>query len=497
VDSNAQGVMFWNARGDVVTANNAFLSIVGYAREDLEAGNICWDTITPVEYADLDRRGLQEIAASGICTPYEKEFIRKDGSRVPVLVGAARFEDRSDEGVCFVLDVTERKRVEGALREREEQLRLYAEHSPAAIAMFDRDLNYLVVSRRWMEVYRLGDQPIIGRNHYEVFPEISQRWIAIHQRCMAGAVEQCEEELFARADGTTNWLRWEVRPWRQADGSIGGIIIFSEDITARKAANESLDQLNAALERRVIERTGELEAANTELKAFSYTVSHDLRAPLRAVNGFAKLMLDRYGLQVPVDIKAREYLELIRQGGRQMEQLIDDLLAFSQFIRQPMNRQVVNCVELVQAVLDESVPQRKGRRIEINVEDLPACQADPALLKQVWVNLISNAIKYTRGRDPANIEIGSQHRDSEIVYFIRDNGAGFDMQFVNRLFGVFQRLHGPEEFEGTGVGLAIVQRIVKRHGGRIWAEAAVGSGASFYFTLARESKISTSLAPGE
>jgi light-regulated signal transduction histidine kinase (bacteriophytochrome) len=278
---------------------------------------------------------------------------------------------------------------------------------------------------------------------------------------------------------------------------IGGIIIFSEDITARKAANEKLDQLNAGLERRVIERTGELEAANTELNAFSYTVSHDLRAPLRTVNGFAKLMLDRYGLQVPVDIEAREYLELIRQGGQQMEQLIDDLLAFSKFSRQSMNRQAVNCVELVQAVLDQSVPQRESRRMEINVGDLPVCQADAALLKQVWVNLISNAIKYTRGRDKAVIEIGCQHRDNENVYFVRDNGAGFDMQHVNKLFGVFQRLHGADEFEGTGVGLAIVQRIVNRHGGRIWAEAAVGCGATFYFTLESDSKAFTSLAPRE
>jgi PAS domain S-box-containing protein len=495
VDSNVQGVMFWNAKGHVVTANDAFLSIVGYTCEDLEAGYIGWGTMTPAEYADLDRRGVEEIADKGVCTPYEKEFIRKDGSRVPVLVGAARFEDSSDEGVCFVVDITERKRVEGALREREEQLRLYAEHSPAAIAMLDRDLNYLVVSRRWMEVYQLADKVIIGRNHYEVFPEISQRWVGIHQRCLSGAVEKCEEDSFARADGTTNWLRWEVRPWRRADDSIGGIIIFSEDITARKTATEKLDQLNAALEQRVIERTGELKAANTELKAFSYTVSHDLRAPLRTVNGFAKIMLDRYGLQVPVDVEAREYLELIRQGGQQMEQLIDDLLAFSQFSRQAMNRKVVNCVELVQSVLDQSLPQREGRRIEISVADLPACQADAALLKQVWVNLISNAIKYTRGRDEAVIEIGCQHRSNEIVYFVRDNGAGFDMQHVNRLFGVFQRLHGAEEFEGTGVGLAIVQRIVNRHGGRIWAEAAVGCGATFYFTLESATKAFAPLVP--
>jgi PAS domain S-box-containing protein len=481
VDSNAQGVMFWNVKGDIVTANDAFLRIVGYTREDLESGYLGWAKMTPPEYIDLDRRSLEEITSKGVCTPYEKEFIRKDGSRVPVLVGAASFEDSSDEGVCFVVDITARKRVEDALQDREEQLRLYAEHSPAAIAMFDHNMKYLVVSRRWMEVYNLGDQSIIGRSHYDVFPEISERWADIHLHCLAGAVEKCDEEPFLRSDGTTKWIRWEVRPWRQADGSIGGIIIFSEDVSDSKVASEKIRQLNAALEQRVIERTAELGAANQELEAFSYSVSHDLRAPLRAVNGFAKLVLDRFGSQVPVD--AREYLELILKGGQQMGQLIDDLLAFSQFSRQSMNRQIVNSVKLVQTVLDESVPQCEGRQIDFRVGALPPCQADSALLKQVWVNLISNAIKYSRGREPAVIEIGCERKNDENVYFVRDNGAGFDMRYMNKLFGVFQRLHGIDEFEGTGVGLAIVQRIVNRHGGRIWAEAAVGCGATFYFTL--------------
>jgi len=328
------------------------------------------------------------------------------------------------------------------------------------------------------------------------------------------AIQLCSnydiEYRVRQSDGAFRWVqargRVESDDAGQATYFHGAVIDITDrklsalrDFTERKRVegalrdrDEKLDQLNAALEQRVIERTGELEAANTELEAFSYTVSHDLRAPLRAINAFAKLMLDRYGLQVPVDAEAREFLELIRQGGQQMEQLIDDLLAFSQFSRQSMNRQAVNCGELVQAVLDQSVPQREGRRIDFNVGDLPACRADEALLKQVWVNLISNAIKYTRGRDETVIEIGCQHGSSEIVYFVRDNGAGFDMQYVNKLFGVFQRLHGADEFEGTGVGLAIVQRIVNRHGGRIWAEAAVGCGATFYFTLESDRKV---LAP--
>jgi PAS domain S-box-containing protein len=344
-----------------------------------------------------------------------------------------------------------------------------------------------VVSQRWMDVYQLGAKSIIGRSHYEIFPEVPDRWKKIHQRCLAGAVEKCDEEAFLRADGKTNWLRWEVRPWREAGGSIGGIIIFSEDVSARKTASEQIHQLNVELEQRVVERTQQLETANKELEAFSYSVSHDLRAPLRAVNGFSKIVLDKFGSQVPVD--AREFLELICKGGEQMGELIDDLLAFSKFSRQSMDQQAVDCVKLVQTVLDQSVSQRQGRLIEIQVGNLPPCQGDAPLLKQVWVNLISNAIKYTRGREPAVVEIGCQRTNNENVYFVRDNGAGFDMQHASRLFGVFQRLHGADEFEGTGVGLAIVQRIVNRHGGRIWAAAEVGRGATFSFTLEPENPI--------
>jgi light-regulated signal transduction histidine kinase (bacteriophytochrome) len=265
---------------------------------------------------------------------------------------------------------------------------------------------------------------------------------------------------------------------RRAAQAIDNARLFSE----AQSKTAEVEQLNAELEQRVADRTAQLEEANRELEGFSYSVSHDLRAPLRIIDGFSRILLDEYGAQLPED--AGRYIDLVRDGAKQMGQLIDDLLVYAKLGRQSLQEQVVDPGELVRACVENLRPQQDDRQVEIDIGDLPKCHGDPVLLKQVFLNLLENALKYTRTRPMTRIEVGFQpDESSQPVYFVRDNGVGFDMRFADKLFGVFQRMHKAEDYEGTGVGLAIVQRAVHRHGGRVWAEAALDEGATFYFTL--------------
>ncbi|CAM3118453.1 PAS domain S-box protein [Rariglobus hedericola] len=252
----------------------------------------------------------------------------------------------------------------------------------------------------------------------------------------------------------------------------------------RRQAQEEVRVLNTELEHRVHMRTAELESANKELEAFSYSVSHDLRAPLRAVDGFSQALVEDFGEQLSDD--ARRYLNTIRGETQRMGELIDDLLTFSRLSRASLDRLPVDTGGLVRSILKDLVSDQPDRNFDIRIGDLPACEGDLALMRQVWINLISNAFKYTGKNVAPVVEIGSLRDGATTVYFVKDNGAGFDMRYVHKLFGVFQRLHRSDEYEGTGVGLAIVQRIVHRHGGRVWAEGVVNEGASFYFTLNQE-----------
>jgi PAS domain S-box-containing protein len=282
-----------------------------------------------------------------------------------------------------------------------------------------------------------------------------------------------------RADGV--FLEVTARPLKDSQDDSGGGVAVLRDITERKAAEQQVRELNQTLEARVIERTAELKAANRELEAFTYSVSHDLRAPLRHISGFTRIMVEKFGPSLPAE--ARQHLQLIEQGSTGMGQLVDELLKLARLGRQAVEVKVTELSSLVEDVVTLLAPEAKGRQVEWKIQALPFVKCDPILIRQVFQNLISNALKYSRPRSPALIEIGQTKKEGENVIFVKDNGVGFEMKYADKLFGVFQRLHLAEEFEGTGIGLATVERIVKKHGGRVWVEAELDRGATFYFTL--------------
>jgi signal transduction histidine kinase len=267
---------------------------------------------------------------------------------------------------------------------------------------------------------------------------------------------------------------------------------ISTEMQSRARAQEELQKSHDELENRVRERTAELTAANKELEAFAYSVSHDLRAPLRHVSSFVKLL--EKNAAAALDEKGRRYIQVISEAADRMGRLIDDLLLLSRLGRATLSEKPVNLAQLVDEARIELAPAMTNRNIEWRIQPLPEVVGDPMLLRSAIVNLLSNAIKYSRNRQPAVIEIGTERRNGEIVVFVRDNGAGFDMQFADKLFGPFQRLHRIEEFEGTGIGLASVRRVIQRHGGHTWAEGKVNQGATFYCALPRDRLYETNQA---
>jgi light-regulated signal transduction histidine kinase (bacteriophytochrome) len=289
---------------------------------------------------------------------------------------------------------------------------------------------------------------------------------AIHREALGRVLRDCRttEECARAAAVATGFFAESLAPYEMA---LRG---FRESSEQLRVANEALEQ-----------RRSDLAAANKELEAFTYSVSHDLRAPLRHIDGFSKLLLEEYSTELPDE--ARHYLTRVRDGTRHMGKMVDDLLNLSRVGRREPTVQLTGLNSLVEEVRSDLQPDVGGREIEWQIGPLPFVECDPALIKQVLANLLSNAVKFTRLRKRTVIEVGATTRDGEPVIFVRDNGVGFNMKYADKLFGIFQRLHRQEDFEGTGVGLAIVERIIHKHGGRVWAEAALDKGATFYFAL--------------
>lgn len=402
--------------------------------------------------------------------------LRADGEEFPIEASISQIVSDGRKLYTVILrDITERKRAEEALKEQARILDL----APVLI----RDLNGRIL------FWNAGSEQMYGWKQDEALEKTTH---SLLQTEFPRPIEEIKARLYAhghwegelihtRRDGERIVVASHWVLHRDEQGKPKAILEVNNDITERRRAEEEVRRLNAELEQRVEERTAQLQAANKELEAFSYSVSHDLRAPLRHINGFSQALLEDYADKL--DEEGKSYLREVRGASQEMAQLIDDVLQLARVTRSEMRREAVNLSYLANEVMAELRKREPQREVTIKIEKGLTTRGDKRLLKIVLMNLLGNAWKFTSKREHAEITFGREQKDGESFYYVRDNGAGFEMAYADKLFGAFRRLHTADEFEGTGIGLATVQRIITRHGGRVWAEGKVNEGATFYFTL--------------
>ena len=464
----------------VVEVNDALLNMLGYSRDEILSGRVAWKDLTPTEWIDVDARAIDQLSKSGIGDLREKEYICKDGSRLPVLTGSAMLEGDARQCVSFVLDLTERKlaqaaieqlRHERALGEQKAQLAAIVDASDDAI--IGKTLDGVITS--WNpgahRIFGYSADEAVGKSISLLIPPGREsEEPAILEHVASGQVERFDT-VRRRKDGRDLDVSVTSSPVRDASGRVSSISKVARDITDRVRAEAALARAKDAA-----------ESANRELQAFSYSVAHDLRAPLRGMNGFARVLLDRY--RDKFDAEGQDWLQEILLNAKKMGSLIDGLLSLAQWTRSELRPERVDLSAVVRDVVERLRASEPHRTVELLVEDKLCADVDSRLARALLENLLGNAWKFTSKAPTARIEFGATEKDGSAAFFIRDNGAGFDMTFASKLFAPFQRLHTSDEFPGTGIGLATVQRIVHRHGGHIWAEGVVDGGSTFWFTLA-------------
>ncbi|WP_433056465.1 PAS domain S-box protein [Dactylosporangium sp. CS-033363] len=480
MDTIADGVAVIDGAGRAAWLNPTARAILG--PDASQAPTWEWPELLDMREADGVTRYKSRNGVAGTESLVECMMA---GRRIEIRLRTLLQDGEAPGAVAVMRDITDRHAAEEQLRSSEELLQLLLDGArDYAIYMLDpagRIVSWSVNAER---LNGYSSDETIGEDFARMFtPEDRER--GLPARLLEQARELGRAEIDGpqvRKDGTRFWVHGLLSAVHEQDGSVRGFVNVSQDVTARKQADQVIERLNADLERRVAERTADLREANAELESFSYSVSHDLRAPLRAVDGFARILARDHGAELGEE--GWRYVGRIRAGAQQMGELIDGLLAFSRLQRQELASHRVPVADLVAEVWEQLAVERGDRAVELVVGELPDALGDPRLVRQVLANLLGNAIKYSRDAPAPRVEIGHKvTTGGEATYFVRDNGAGFDMRYAEKLFKVFQRLHRAEEFEGNGIGLALAHRIVHRHGGQIWADAAPGEGATFYFTL--------------
>jgi PAS domain S-box-containing protein len=483
LESAPDAVITIDHQGNILEFNAAAEEMFGYFANDA-VGQELAELIMPARFREQHRRGLAHFLQTGegpiLGRRIELTALRADGSEFPVELAITRVGTQTPPMFTgFARDITGRKRAETAAA----LLANIVSNSEDSI--YSKDHNGVVTS------WNLGAERMFGYTADEMIgrpvhilsddPQEEPRILAAISR---GQVLRHHEVQRLRKDGQRIDVGLTITPLRDGDGRIVGYSTIARDITERKRAEQEIRQLNAELEHRVIERTAQLEASNKDLESFSYSVSHDLRAPLRAIDGFSKALLEEVGEKL--DETSRDALDRVRAATKQMALLIDEMLKLSSMGLAPMRREKVDLSRIAIEIANQLRKDEPDRNVSFAIAERLLVRADPHLMRLVLENLIRNAWKFTARHPSGFIEVGSLETDGERAFFVRDDGAGFDMAHANLLFKPFQRLHRKTDFEGTGIGLATVYRVIQRHGGRLWAEGAVERGATFYFTLGKE-----------
>ena len=499
LDSTEEAIFGEDPQGNCMFCNSATVRRLGYESPDELMGrnmhkimHHAWPDGSPMPPEECGI--LRSVRAGVNYHADDMVFWRKDGSYFPAECWAhPLFEQEEISGsVITFLDITERKLAEAALREDARLLDL------TQVMVRDMESRIVLWSAGAEKLYGFTREEAVGKvSHTLLKTEFQEPLEEIEKKLTrTGAWEG--ELVHRKRDGARLVVAsvWVLH--RDAQCSPIRILEANTDVTQRKSDEEEIRRLNNELEDRVQQRTAQLQASNKELEAFTYSVSHDLRAPLRHISGFSKMLTEEFGPTLPPD--AKRYVERIQDGTRRMGLLVDDLLNLGRVGRQELRVQAVGLKSIVDEVISDLRPECDGRKVAWKIGSLPFVDCDPGLMRQVFQNLLANALKFSRTRESAIIEIGQKTENDLPVIFVSDNGVGFSMKYADKLFGVFQRLHRQEDFEGTGVGLATVQRIIQKHGGRIWAEAELDRGATFYFTIANGEKnesVQTAAAGGK